>query len=352
MSVHPLNIFLMSAELALGIGSAAAGVMNSLLGTAANANLNSKNRRWQEKMSQLAYDRQKELTMLSPALQKQGLQNAGISPAAMNGYSGGTASVSSGAPAPNSVEPYVPFDVSGLFQGLMASKQMDNLDANTEKTKADAKAQELANKKEADLQEAWLHSTTKNFVLDDKGNQIFNDDPRFAKYIDDYYNTHGKLPDMQSLSGVLSEDAARVQASISKFRSDLHTNDMYAVQSDLAKKVAEMKLADSNVMHAIYKLDKGQYDFILKQIQKVGSDIDVNESIRQLNNAQTKKAKQDVLESIARSSLMGTQEKQIKNSSVNNLIDQLDSSKSFSDNMVTIGKIILSLIGGFSGAKF
>lgn len=342
----------MSAELALGIGSAAAGLMNSVVGTAANANLNSRNRHWQEKMSQLTYDRQKELTQLSPALQKQGLQNAGISPAAMNGYSGGTASVSSGAPAPNSVEPYVPFDSSALFQGLLSAKQMDNLDANTEKTLADAKAQELANKKEADLQKQWLHSTTKNFVLDDKGNQIFNDDPRFAKYVDDYYNTHGKLPEMQSVSGVLSEDAARVQASISKFSSDLHTNDMYAVQSDLAKKVAEMKLADSDVMHAIYKLDKGQYDLLLKQIQKVGSDIDVNESVEQLNKAQTKKAKQDVLESIARRSLMGTQEKQIKNSSVNNLIDQLDSSKSFSDNMVTLGKIILSVIGGFSGAKF
>lgn len=337
---------------AIGIGSAAAGLINGLVGTAANTNLNSRNRHWQERMNDIAYDRQKELTMLSPSLQKQGLQMAGISPAAMNGYTGGTASVSSGAPAPTSVPPYVPFDINGLLQGLMASKQMDNLDANTEKTKADADAQKLANKKEADLQKTWLHSTTKNFVLDDKGNQIFNDDPRFGKYIDDYYNTHGKLPDMQSVSGVLSEEAARVQASISKFSSDLHTNDMYAVQSDLAKKVAEMKLADSDVMHAIYKLDKGQYDLLLKQIQKIGSDIDVNESIQRLNAAQTKKAKQDVLESIARSSLMGTQEKQIKNSSVNNLIDQLDTSKSFSDNMVTIGKIILSLISGFSGAHF
>lgn len=336
----------------LALGSAAAGVINGIVGTAANSNLNSRNRHWQEKMSQLAYDRQKELTMLSPSLQKQGLQNAGISPAAMNGYTGGTASVSSGAPAPNSVEPYVPFDVSSLFQGLLAEKQMDNIEANTEKTKADADAQVLANNRERNLQSEWMSHTTKNYVIDDKGNKLFNDDPRFAKYVDDYFNTHGELPEMQSQAGVLSEDAARVQASISKFSSDIHTSDMYAVQSDLAKKVAEMKLADSDVMHAIYKLDKGQYDLIIKQIQKVGSDIDVNKSVEQLNKAQTKKAKQDVLESIARSSLMGTQEKQIQNSSVNNLIDQLDSSKSFSQNMVTLGKIILSLISGFSGAKF
>lgn len=353
MNDYPsILLFIMSAELALGLGSAAAGVMNSLLGTAANANLNSRNRHWQEKMSQLAYDRQKELTMLSPVLQKQGLLNAGISPAAMNGYSGGTASVSSGAPAPSSVAPYVPFDVSSLFQGLMAASQMDNVKANTRKTNADADAQELANNKERNLQSEWMSHTTKNFVIDDKGNKLFNDDPRFADYINDYYNTHGELPEMQSQAGVLSEDAARVQASLSKFSSDLHTNEMYSVQSDLAKKVAQMKLADTDVMHAIYKLDKAQYDLLIKQIQKVGSDIDVNKTLQQLNNAQTKKAKQDVLESIARSSLMGTQEKQIKNSSVNNLIDQLNSSKSFSENMVTLGKIILSLIGGFSGAKF
>lgn len=120
----------MSAELALGIGSAAAGVMNSLLGTAANANLNSRNRRWQEKMSQLAYDRQKELTMMSPMLQKQGLINAGISPAAMNGYTGGTASVSSGAPAPNSVPPYVPFDSSTLLSLAQLQNESKVADAD------------------------------------------------------------------------------------------------------------------------------------------------------------------------------------------------------------------------------
>ena len=342
----------MSAEIALGLGAAGAGLINGLVGTAANSNLNKRNRRWQEHMTQLAYDRQKELTMLSPSLQKQGLQMAGLSPAALNGYTGGTASVSSGASAPNSVEPYVPFDLNPLFQGLMVKSQMDNLKANTKKTNADADAQILANNKERNLQSEWMSNTTKNYVLDDKGNKLFNDDPRFAKYVDDYFNTHGELPEMQSQAGVLSEDAARVQASISKFSSDLHTNDMYAVQSDLAKKVAEMKLADSDVMHAIYKLDKGQYDLLLKQIQKVSSDIDVNKTVEQLNKAQTKKAKQDVLESIARSSLMGTQEKQIQNSSVNNLIDQLDSSKSFSQNMTTLGKIILSLISGFSGAHF
>lgn len=110
---------------AIGLGVGGASVINGLIGTAANANLNGKNRRWQEKMSQLAYDRQKELTMLSPSLQKQGLQMAGLSPASMDGYTGGTASVSSGAPAPNSISPYVPFDISSAAQIAIADKQVD-----------------------------------------------------------------------------------------------------------------------------------------------------------------------------------------------------------------------------------
>ena len=84
----------MSAAVALGIGTAAAGLINSIAGSASNANLNSKNRKWQAEQNTIAYDRQKELTQLSPVLQKRGLVQAGISPAAMNGYSGGTASVS------------------------------------------------------------------------------------------------------------------------------------------------------------------------------------------------------------------------------------------------------------------
>ena len=338
------------SALAAGI-SALGSLVNTAIGTSASSNLNGRNRRWQEHMSEVAYDRQKELTMLSPSLQKQGLQMAGISPAAMNGYSGGTAQVSTGTPPPTSVQPYVPFDSNSIIQGYLADKQSDNIDANTRKLNADAKAQELANRREENYQNAWSSATTQNYVVDDKGNKLFSSDPNFAKYVEDYYNTRGELPEIQSQAGVFSEDAARVQASLAKFSSDIHTSDMYKVQSDLAKKVAELKLADTDVMHAIYKLDQANYDLLVKQIQKVGSDIDVNSTIQRLNLAKTAKARQDILESVARTSLLGTQEKAIKNSSVNNLIDQLDSKKSFSENLVTLGKIILSVISGFSNVK-
>lgn len=338
--------------------SAGVGIYNSIAGSNAAEKVNRENRLWQERQNTIAYERQKELTMLSPQLQKQGLQNAGISTAAMNGYSGGTASINSANNSPSPQSEFVPFDVNSVLNSLLVSPQYDQLKASAEKYKADAElvkeqaeAQKLANNKERNYQQSWSDATTENYVIDDKGNKLFASSPGFAKYVDDFYNTHGELPEMQSQAGVLSEDAARVQASLAKFGADIHTSDMYKVQSDLAKRVAELKLADSDVMHAIYKLDKANYDLILKQIQKVGSDIDVNGTIQRLNNANTVKAKQDVLESIARTSLLGTQEKAIKNSSVNNLIDSLDSKKSFAENAATIGKIILSMIAGFSNVK-
>lgn len=340
------------------IGKTLAAPVLGGITSAVNANQNRKenerNRAWQEKMSNIAFARQRDLTMQSPMLQKQGLEMAGISPAAMNGYTGGTAQVSTGTPAPTSLPETFNFDPASLLVG----PQLEQLKASSDKTKADAKladeqaeAQKLANNKERNYQQSWMDATTENYIVDDKGNKLFASSPDFAKYVDDYFNTHGELPEMQSKSGVLSEDAARVQASLAKFGADIHTSDMYKVQSDLAKRVAQLKLADSSVMHAIYKLDKANYDLILKQIQKVGSDIDVNGTIQRLNAANTAKAKQDVLESIARASLIGTQEKAVKNSSVNNLIDSLDSKKSFGENAATIGKIILSMIAGFSNVK-
>ena len=338
--------------------SAGAGLVNSFLGSKSAKELNETQRQWQAGQNTLAYERQKELTMLSPQLQKKGLQNAGISTAAMNGYTGGTASINSANNSPSPQSEFVPFDVNSVLNSLLAGPQIEQMKASADKIKADAnlaneqaEAQKLANNKERNYQQSWSDATTENYVIDDKGNKLFASSPEFAKYVDDYFNTHGMLPDMQSKAGFLSEDAARVQASLAKFSSDIHTSDMYKVQSDLAKRVAELKLADSDVMHAIYKMDKANYDLLLKQIQKVGSDINVNATIQRLNAANTAKAKQDVLESVARTSLLGTQEKAVKNSSVYNLIDSLDSKKSFSENAVTIGKIILSLIASFSNVK-
>lgn len=341
----------LSVGAGLAIGSAAGGLINSLVGTAATQNLNGKNRRWQEKQNTIAYERQKELTMLSPQLQKQGLQNAGISTAAMNGYTGGTASVSASNSAPSSLSEYVPFDFNSLISALSASANIDATKANTKKTNEEAEAQKLENEKTRNEMNAWNDATSESYYLDDSNNKHFITDKDFDSWARDYVNTHGSLPDLVKTGGALSENAAKVMSSLSNFKATIAQSGMYEAQSLLAKKVAELKLADSNVMKAIYKLDEATYNHLMVQIDKVRSDIDVNATIKALNNAKTDESRQSILESVARTALIKTQDKSLRNSSVNNLIDQLGSDKSTQDNLITVGKIILSLIAGFSHAS-
>lgn len=332
----------------LAIGSAAGGLINSLVGTAASQNLNGKNRRWQERQNTIAYERQKELTMLSPALQKQGLQMAGISPAAMNGYSGGTASVNASNSAPSSVSPYVPLDINSIMNGLVAATQIDQAKANTNKTNEEAEALRIENAKKRDEMHAWEHATTISYYEDENGNKHYVTDKDFPQWAKDYVNTHGNLPDLVKIQGFKSENAAKVMSSLSNFQTVIAQNGMYQAQSKLAQKVAELKLADSSVMRAIYKMDVAQYNQLMTSIDKLNSDIDVNGSIKALNEAKTETEKQSVLESIARTALLKTQDKSLKNNSVNNLIDELGGTKSTQDNLITVGKIVLSLISGFA----
>ena len=322
------------------IGSPVASLVNGIVGSSSNANLNKKNRQWQAEQNTLAYERQKELTQLSPGLQKQGLIQAGISPAAMNGYTGGTASVNSSNSAPSPLPEYVPFDVTSIFSNLVAIKQMDAIEANTEKTKQEAKSLELDNRAKESTQNAWKESSGQGYFVDDNGNRL-NDSE-----LDEYVKKHNSLPDFVKTSGVYSEDAARVPSAMANFRAQIAQSGMFEAQSNLAKKVAELKLADTDVMRALYRMDLEQYNQLMAAVAKTKSDIDVNATIKSLNDAKSAEAKQAVLESVARTALYGTQKSQIENSSINNLIDQIGGDKSFTDNLVTVGKILISILSG------
>lgn len=333
---------------ALGIGSAAAGLMNGIIGSASNANLNSKNRKWQAEQNTIAYERQKELTQLSPVLQKQGLIQAGISPAAMNGYSGGTASVSSNNSAPSSMPEYVPMDVTSAMSAYLSSKQAEATDANIQKTKEETKAIALDNRAKESTQMAWHDATGDAYFEDESGKPHRPTDQDFDSWVNDYVKTHGSLPDFVKHGGVYSADAASVQSAMANYRALIAQSGMYEAQSQLAKQVAQLKIADSEVMRALYRMDVEQYNNLMASVAKTNSDINVNATVQALNHAKTEEARQSILESVARTALYGTQKSQIENSSVNNLIDQIGGDKSTSQNLVTVGKIILSILSGAS----
>ena len=93
-------------------------------------------------------------------------------------------------------------------------------------------------------------------------------------------------------------------------------------------------------------MDEAQYNQLLSVVAKNNSDIDVNATLQKLNEAKTDEARQSILESVAREALYKTQKGVMENSSVNNLIDQIGGDKSTSQNLITVGKIILSILSG------
>ena len=333
---------------ALGIGSAAAGLVNGIVGSASNANLNKTNRKWQAEQNTIAYERQKELTQLSPVLQKRGLVQAGISPAAMNGYSGGTASVSSNNSAPSSLPEYVPMDVTSAMSAYSAVKQAESIDANIDKTKAEAKAIELKNRETEATQNAWNKATQDSYYLDEQGNKHRPSDNDFDTWVNDYFKTHGDIPELTKTGGVYSADAAAVNSAMSNFRAQIAQSGMYKAQANLAKQVAQLKLGDRDVMSALYRMDLGQYNQLMTAVAKANSDINVNATLAQLNAAKTEEARQSIAESVAREALYKSQKGVMENSSVNNLIDQIGGDKSTTQNLITVGKIILSILSGAS----
>ena len=121
-----------------GLISSGASLMNSIIGSSSAGNLNAKNRDFQREMASTAYERQRELTQDTYQLQKQGMINAGISPAALQGYSGGTASLSSYPASPSSIPEYTPFDISSVLNAVQAANDTKVADSQAAKNYADA----------------------------------------------------------------------------------------------------------------------------------------------------------------------------------------------------------------------
>lgn len=150
----------MAAEIIAAGVSALGGLANSIFGTSASANLNKRNRRWQEHMAQVAYDRQRELTQDTYSLQKQGLVDAGFSPAALGGYTGGASQVSTGTPSPTSMPEYQPMDVNSAINTYFAAQQMQKqnevLEADRQKKESEKEAIDKANGRYDELTDATL----------------------------------------------------------------------------------------------------------------------------------------------------------------------------------------------------
>jgi len=332
-----------------GLISAGASLFNTVAGASAGANLNGRNRRWQEHMSQVTYQRQRELTQDQASLQKQGLINAGISPAAMNGYSGGTASISSsGAQSPNMPE-YTPIDTSGIVNAVLQSPQYKVLKEEANLKKEQVRAQKLANDELEDKQNAY-RNVSKVGYFDDGSTRHYTTDSDFRTAFDDYTKMHGSEPDVFNVPPHLSAEAMNAQSALNRISEQVAESNSNNIRYQLLNAVDSAKLADKDVVHALYKMDSKQFELLGKNIEKIDSEIDLSKVSKELTKQETIESKQRVLNMQADKLLTEANYNNIKNSNLGAMIDSLFGASNFKDGFKSLLKILITLAGGSLGS--
>ena len=345
------------------IGEVVAGpitsIANSIIGSHSAAKQNKQMMDFQQHMADQQYARQRELTHDLPSLQKQGLVDAGMSPSAIGNYSGAAASIASVPSSPSQQPVYHDLDSNAFVQSLLIPSQIKEAKANADLAKSNADMAALKVNEEKDRQDAFRSATTRKFYIDaDTGVAHYTTDPDFQSWADSYSKTHSSLPDLQVIPGRLSEAAVNASKVFSDLSTAIARNNADTITSQFTKTLTDLKLKDHNVMSALYQLDAKQFDVLSKQIEKIGSDIDVNKTIQDLNNAKSAEARQSILESVARTALLGAQEKliknqseQIKNINLGSIFDSFMNGKSFADKLAALGKLIIVALFGSNGGQ-
>jgi hypothetical protein len=152
--------------------SAGVGLFNTIAGSNSAKKQNEENRRWQAEQNTLAYERQKELTMLSPQLQKQGLQAAGISTAALNGYTGGTASVNAANSAPSPQSEFIPFDINSVLNAISVESQKKLNDSAADVNEAKANQIKKESGRYDELTDATIAKIKSDIEKNDRSIQL------------------------------------------------------------------------------------------------------------------------------------------------------------------------------------
>ena len=339
----------MNPLIGAGLISAGTSLVNTIAGTSASANLNGRNRRWQEHMSQLTYQRQRELTQDQASLQKQGLINAGITPAAMNGYTGGTASISSsGAQSPNQPE-YTPFDASGIVNAVLQSPQYKVREEEAHLKKEQVRAQKLANDELEDKQNAY-RNVSKVGYFDDGATRHYISDPDFQAAYDNFTKTHGKEPEVFYVPAHLSAEAMNAQAALNRISEQVAESNSNNIRYQLLNAVDSAKLVDKDVVHALYKMDSKQFELLGKNIDKIDSEISLANVSKELTKQQTQESKQRVLNMQAEKLLTEANYQNIKNSNLGAMIDSLFGADNFKDGFKSLLKILVTLASGSLGS--
>lgn len=221
-----------------GLISSGASLMNSILGSTSSANLNAANRDFQREMASTAYQNQRDLTEDTFQLQKQGMINAGISPAAMLGYSGGTASLSSYQASPSNIPEYTPFDINSVLQAVQTANDTKVADSQAAKNYADADKSSKEAGRYNELTDATLKEINSRVGLNEQQAKNLSASVPLLNNQSDYYNW---LASQQQL--VYQKSAATYQSDIDRIKAENKCSQKEAEKRlQLADDIAEAQL--------------------------------------------------------------------------------------------------------------
>lgn len=317
------------------IGSIASAVGGSLL----------TNHQSQKNAAQ-AYDRQRQLTLDTPRLNVDGMRQAGLSPAMLNGGSFSAAS----SPAEAQTSPYNlgdPAIFASIAQQLAsaaASKaDAENKESQNKLNEENTEAQKLSNEKTRNEMAAW-QSTHPNYVEYPDGTRFYVNDPNQDEKINQFEKSH---PDMagegEPVSVLKPQSESAYNALYANSRRDAEIS-MWRLQ----KKVNDLKLTDKSVIHALSNMDKAQYNQLVKVAEELHSRKLVDDATVQNLQAATLKSNKEMslIESnIAfqnfQKKLMQLDYNEKQNLGIGNLVKDFEA-KGFS--FATLGKLLLSLI--------
>lgn len=233
--------------------SAATGAVDSGVGLLTNKIQSRQNLKNAKNMALFNDDMQRKMIRDSPTLQKQALQDAGISVASL----GGNFNTVSNAAEAHADAPAAPdFDSAGALSSLVGLKvskaDVQSKEADAKLKDEQARAQKLANDKEQALQNAWREKGKNNhFVY--KGEKFVDPDKLYAKYPD------ANFEDVETVAtpGTLSAEEYSVDSKRNRIKSE-------EMQFAFEYEVNKAKFLSDDIKYAAANLSAQQFDNLKK----------------------------------------------------------------------------------------
>ena len=259
----------------------------------------------QKQLMQLSDQYQRNLMQDTPLINKSGMQDAGLSTAALNDPFNGASTNATGSAPPPAAAQMSPIDISSLrtasMQRGVLEGQKELLSAQTHKAEAEANAQELLNKKnKRDYDDEEEQGKERWRIW--KRNNVSNDD---SSFINSGNNSTGYT---------LDEQVVEVPKYISQQRWELLSgnseNKLHAEFSEYTQRhtaavfdaaIKGDQLHNDDIKAAIVGLPKVQFDKLKQELDNLQQSYNITESIKQytIDTAKwnSRKAEQDFLNS-------------------------------------------------------